>query len=55
MIMTTREIYRLEANGEVLCTVAAEVPQWIPAVEIPPVWVRNLVRLAINAWRTRRS
>lgn len=53
--MDIREVYRLEANGEILCLVTAEVPTFVPAVTLETPWIKLFVTQAVSSWFNRRA
>lgn len=53
--MNLREIYRLDANGETLVRVSAEVPPAIPKVKLEERWLRGIIDRALQTLRARSA
>jgi hypothetical protein len=54
LTMQLQPIYELQANGQTLLRVTAEVPVWAPRPALPTSWLRSAIALAIRRWFASR-
>ncbi len=51
----TKQLYRLDLNGQTVCEVSADVPVWLPVQpRLNRPWLHGLVRRALSSYLRSR-